>query len=173
MLTVSQLARQSGISRATLLYYERKGLIEAASRGQNGYRWYGKDESERLQQILMYRGLGIAVTEIKLLLDGKDKTKRKQILIKQLSRLESEIQSFRTQQKEILGLIEQPQLLEDEMIGKDRWVEIMQAAGFSDDDMHNWHRQFEKLEPDAHQEFLESLSIPASEIGRIRNWAKE
>ena len=31
MLTVSQLARQSGISRATLLYYEREGLIEEAA----------------------------------------------------------------------------------------------------------------------------------------------
>ena len=55
------------------------------------------------------------------------------------------------------------------MITKDRWVEIMRAAGLSDDDMHNWHRQFERLEPDAHQEFLESLSIDAGEIQQIRD----
>ena len=54
------------------------------------------------------------------------------------------------------------------MITKDRWVEIMRAAGLSDDDMHNWHRQFERLEPGAHQEFLESLGIDSDEIQRIR-----
>jgi len=54
------------------------------------------------------------------------------------------------------------------VITKDRWVEIMRAAGLSDDDMHNWHRQFERLEPEAHQEFLESLGIEPDEIRAIR-----
>ncbi len=58
------------------------------------------------------------------------------------------------------------------MINKDRWVEIMRAAGLSDQDMHNWHRQFERLEPEAHQEFLQSLSIPAAEIDSIRRWSQ-
>lgn len=57
------------------------------------------------------------------------------------------------------------------MINKDRWVEIMRAAGLSDEDMHNWHRQFEKMEPEAHQEFLELLSIEKDEIKKIRDWA--
>lgn len=34
--------------------------------------------------------------------------------------------------------------------------------------MHNWHRQFERLEPAAHQEFLESLGIEPDEIRKIR-----
>ncbi len=38
--------------------------------------------------------------------------------------------------------------------------------------MQNWHKQFEKMEPDAHQEFLESLSIDAKEISEIRAWSK-
>ena len=54
------------------------------------------------------------------------------------------------------------------MINVERWTEIMRAAGLSDEDMHNWHRQFERLEPDAHQEFLESLGIEANEIRSIR-----
>ncbi len=66
------------------------------------------------------------------------------------------------------GLEKPQQLMENDMITKDRWVEIMRAAGLSDDDMHNWHRQFERLEPDAHQEFLESLGIDAGEIRQIR-----
>ena len=59
------------------------------------------------------------------------------------------------------------------MIRKERWVEIMRAAGFSETDMHNWHIQFEKMEPEAHQEFLESLGIEAAEISRIREWSRK
>lgn len=58
------------------------------------------------------------------------------------------------------------------MLNKERWVEIMRAAGLSDQDMHNWHIQFERMEPEAHQEFLESLGIIAAEIEKIREWSR-
>ncbi len=58
------------------------------------------------------------------------------------------------------------------MINKERWIEIMRAAGLSEQDMHNWHIQFEKMEPEAHQEFLESLGIKATEIKKIRDWSR-
>lgn len=58
------------------------------------------------------------------------------------------------------------------MVHKERWVEIMKAAGFSDEDMHNWHCQFEKMEPEAHDEFLQSLGIDAEEVRRIREWSR-
>jgi MerR family transcriptional regulator, thiopeptide resistance regulator len=54
------------------------------------------------------------------------------------------------------------------MITKDKWVDIMRAAGFTEDDMHRWHREFEKAAPAEHQEFLEFLRIPADQIVRIR-----
>ena len=59
------------------------------------------------------------------------------------------------------------------MIDKQRWTEIMAAAGLTETDMHNWHVQFEKMEPEAHQEFLESLGIEEEEIGRIREWSAQ
>ena len=59
------------------------------------------------------------------------------------------------------------------MINKNRWVEIMKAAGLSEQDMRNWHAQFEKMEPDAHQEFLESLGIESAEIRDIREYSRK
>ena len=59
------------------------------------------------------------------------------------------------------------------MINKERWVEIMRAAGLNEKDMHNWHIQFEKMEPEAHQEFLESLGIKATEIQKIRELSRK
>ena len=58
------------------------------------------------------------------------------------------------------------------MLNKERWVDIMRAAGLSDQDMHNWHIQFEKMEPNGHQEFLESLGIGTEEIQKIRKWSQ-
>jgi hypothetical protein len=48
----------------------------------------------------------------------------------------------------------------------------MQAAGFSDDDMHRWHIEFERAAPEDHQEFLGSLHIPGDEIAKIREWSR-
>jgi len=59
------------------------------------------------------------------------------------------------------------------MITKDKWVAIMRQAGFSDDDMHRWHGEFERSAPEQHQEFLEFLHIPADEVRSIREWSRK
>jgi hypothetical protein len=57
------------------------------------------------------------------------------------------------------------------VITKDKWVSIMRGCGFSDDQMHRWHQEFEKSAPAEHQEFLEFLHIPTDEIKKIREWS--
>ena len=58
------------------------------------------------------------------------------------------------------------------MVTKDKWVEVMRAAGFSEEQMRRWHSEFEKAAPAEHQEFLEFLHIPAEEVSRIRAWSR-
>jgi hypothetical protein len=95
------------------------------------------------------------------------------ILKRRLRFLDREISNLRRQQHCILELLKQKQLRQGvEMINKERWVEIMRAAGLNEKDMHNWHIQFEKMEPEAHQEFLESLGIKPAEISKIREWSR-
>ncbi len=170
MLTISLLAKKFNLSRTTILYYEREGLLHPLKRDLNGYRLYGDKALFRLSQIVSYRALGVPVSEIALLLDGKGEQKR--ILQDQLQRLQAEIERLHQQQMAILKFMKQPDTEENSMVTKERWTEIMRAAGLSDDDMHNWHIQFETLEPEAHQEFLESLQIGADEIDRIRAWSR-
>ena len=169
MLTVSRLARKFHISRTTVLHYERKGLLQPAVRSQNGYRWYGEKQIKKLENILAYRSYGLPLAKIADLVDREDEVAQQRILRDQFSALEQEILSLRLQQKAIVQLLKQPQLLEKNMVTKERWVEIMQAAGLSEDDMRNWHRNFEKMEPEEHQKFLESLGISNEEIKQIRN----
>lgn len=40
MYHISQLAQQFGLSRSTLLYYDRIGLLSPSARSEAGYRQY-------------------------------------------------------------------------------------------------------------------------------------
>lgn len=55
---------------------------------------------------------------------------------------------------------------------KEMWTGIFKCAGFSDEDMHKWHRAFEKMYPEKHQAFLEHIAVPAEEIEKIRQWSR-
>ncbi|AQQ68853.1 MerR family transcriptional regulator [Microbulbifer agarilyticus] len=169
MLTVTQLARTFGISRATILYYEREGLLLPANRSENGYRWYGEKEVERLRMIVSYRSYGIPVASIAALIDRKGESQA-QILKAHFKELEQEIQLLRAQQKAVVALLQEPNMMEENMVTKERWVEIMRAAGFDDDAMIKWHQKFEEMEPEEHQKFLESLGIDQEEIEKIRKF---
>ncbi len=168
MLTITKLAKACKISRATILYYEREGLLKPTLRSENGYRWYGKKELVRLKDIIRFRSFGIPVAEITSLLEHDNNICQSEVLKTQFEKLEQNILDLRKQQSAIVALLQQPEILEKNMVTKKRWVEIMKASGFSDEDMVNWHQNFEKMEPDEHQIFLQSLGIGKEEIVKIR-----
>ncbi len=168
MLTVTKLAKTCKISRATILYYEREGLLKPAIRSDNGYRWYGEAEIKKLKNILQFRSFGIPVAEIQNLINQDANACQSRVLRAQFEKLEQNILDLRKQQSAIVTLLQQPELLEKNMVTKERWVEIMKASGFSSDDMIKWHQNFERMEPKEHQIFLESLGIKAEEIKSIR-----
>ena len=68
--TVKQVARLSGVSVRTLHHYDEIGLLKPACVGANGYRYYGREELLRLQQILFHRELGFSLQEIGRTLDA-------------------------------------------------------------------------------------------------------
>jgi len=70
--TVSEVAKLSGVSVRALHHYDEIGLLKPADVGVNGYRYYGKDELLRLQQILFHRELGFPLEEIGRVLDASD-----------------------------------------------------------------------------------------------------
>ncbi len=173
-LTIGALAKAAGLSRSTLLYYDRIGLLQAGYRSSARYRLYTAADARHLEQICLYRQMGIPLKEIRSLLRDPGAGTSAEILQKRLQTLSRSIAELRRQQQCIVEILRQKPIYQgSEMINKKRWVEIMQAAGFSEDDMHNWHQQFEKMEPDAHQEFLESLGIKPAEIAKIREYSRK
>jgi DNA-binding transcriptional MerR regulator len=70
LLTVKQVARASGVSVRALHHYDEIGLLRPAHVGRNRYRYYGREEMLRLQQILIHRELGIPLAQIGAILDA-------------------------------------------------------------------------------------------------------
>ncbi|WP_033073941.1 MerR family transcriptional regulator [Sphingopyxis sp. MWB1] len=69
MRTVRQVAKAADISVRTLHHYDAIGLLKPGHVGGNGYRYYGREEMLRLQQILFYRELGLPLADIAAILD--------------------------------------------------------------------------------------------------------
>jgi DNA-binding transcriptional MerR regulator len=65
MYTIAKLAALSGLTTRALRHYDRLGLLCPQRMPSNGYRLYGPEEVDRLQQILIFRELGLPLDEIK------------------------------------------------------------------------------------------------------------
>ena len=63
--TIQKLSELAGISSRTIRYYDEINLLKPVRLSDSGYRMYGTDEVNRLQQILFYRELGISLGQIK------------------------------------------------------------------------------------------------------------
>lgn len=70
--TIKQIAELSGVSARTLRFYDERGLLRPAFLTEAGYRMYTDKEIDRLQQILLYRSMGIPLKTIKELIDRPD-----------------------------------------------------------------------------------------------------
>jgi DNA-binding transcriptional MerR regulator len=172
MVTVSTLARRCGVSRSTVLYYESIGLLKARGRTASNYRVYGERELLCMRQIRLFRDAGLPLEDIRALL-RQPQTDAVSILRRRLDAIDAEIARLRGHQQAIARLLPATGAIGRlDMITKEKWVAIMRAAGFTEDDMHRWHAEFERTAPAEHQEFLEFLRIPAAEIAAIREHSR-
>jgi DNA-binding transcriptional MerR regulator len=72
MFTVKQLSETAGVTPRTLRYYDEIGLLKPSRVGDNGYRYYDDEALLRLQQILLYRELGMPLEDIKEIMGRRD-----------------------------------------------------------------------------------------------------
>ncbi len=63
--TIQKLAKLAGISTRTLRYYDEIDMLQPTRINSSGYRIYGQEKVDKLQQILFYRELGVSLESIK------------------------------------------------------------------------------------------------------------
>ena len=172
MFTIGQVAKKYSLSRSTLIYYDSIGVLTPSGRSESNYRLYSEDDLKKMDRIQLFRSAGLSLDSIELLLE-KENSDLDSTLEGRLLTINSEIQKLRNQQKVILNILENETLARDSrLITKEVWVSILKAAGLDDAGMKNWHIEFERASPEAHQDFLESLGIEKYEVTAIRNWSK-
>jgi MerR family transcriptional regulator, thiopeptide resistance regulator len=177
-MTLGRLARATGLARASLLHYESLGLLKPAGRSAAGYRLYGDAEIERLRSIRRYRDAGLSLAAIyDLLLPPAATSGRKSrpaaLLESRLLDLSGEVEQLRSQQKLLARILAAKEFRDARRCGtKEAWTEMLRRAGFTDEEMRDWHVSFEADSPTEHGAFLQSLGLAQAEIKAIRRWSK-
>ena len=72
MYTIKEMAEMAGVSARTLRYYDTIGLLKPAFTNEAGYRFYGEQEVDLLQQILFYRERGMDLQSIQNIIYKED-----------------------------------------------------------------------------------------------------
>lgn len=139
MYHISELAQHVNLSRSTLLYYEKLGLIKA-KRQTNGYRYYSDSDLQRIRLLQQLQAGGLTLKECQSCLDGKI---NRDMLMDRLQVLEQEI-ATKQHAKQLLS----------SMLG-------MNASC-------NWHETIERTAPLAHLEWLKQQGFNEKEALRLK-----
>lgn len=74
LLRVSGVAKQAEVPARTVRFYADVGLLRPVARGENGYRFFGLDAVERVHLLRRASRLGLALKEIKGVMDIAEQT---------------------------------------------------------------------------------------------------
>jgi MerR family transcriptional regulator, thiopeptide resistance regulator len=171
-LSISKLARAFGLSRSTLLYYDRIGLLKPSTRSGAGYRCYSQKDFRRLERICQFREAGLTLKDIAAVLASGGKPGAK-LLDKQMRKNTASIVGLKNQQRILAGMLSRIASGNSQPpVDVDLWVEMLEAAGVNQRARKRWHTEFERRAPEAHNEFLLSLGISRDEVVKIRRWSR-
>lgn len=172
MWTIGKLARHFGLSRSTLLYYDRIGLLRPSVRSPSNYRFYSNADFKRMERIALLRNTGLPLEKIGELCDAPTDS-IEEALEQHLSQINQEIAERRTRQHLIANLLKHNTVMKKTRImDKAGWITLLEGAGMDDRAKEIWHTLFEKNAPEAHQDFLESLGMSPEEIKVVRGHSR-
>lgn len=169
MKTITAVARQFGLSRSTLLYYDRIGLLTPSYRTHADARLYSDAEVQRLARVMTFRKAGISLDAIKAILEAGVPAKVNQRLEVRLREIQGQVEGLRAQQRFIVGLLKDAVMRgEGPARTRTQWVELLRACAFTEDDMRAWHVTMEREDPAAHARFLARIGLSKTEVSKIR-----
>lgn len=87
-MRINEVIEKVDLTKRAIKYYEEQGLLSVV-KDENGYRNYTEEDIETLKEISVYRKLGISIKDIKILLEGKDKSLLEEIYKEKTNKLES------------------------------------------------------------------------------------
>lgn len=168
---ITELGRRFGLSRSTLLYYDKVGLLRPSGRTQADYRVYTQDDLTRLERICFFRETGLSLAEIALLMENSKGDSR--ILERRLREIGREVAALRSQQRLISAMLKtMAGGLDTSGLDRTLWLSLQKASGLDESARKQWHVEFERKAPDAHHDFLLSLGLTEKEALQVRMLTK-
>lgn len=144
MYRISELAQQVGLSRSTLLYYEKLGLI-CGNRLDNGYRTYSEQDVQRVKLLQQLQAGGLTLKECQACLDS------------QINRE---------------SLVQRLAILDEDIAKKQKARELL-AAMLGRHSMREWHQNMDSQAPAAHFDWLIKQGFSEKEALRLRWISKD
>ena len=110
-LNVSGVARQAGVSPDAIRFYEREGLLPAASRSPAGSREYDDSAAHRIAFIKGAQSMGLKLAEIKELLEIQDRGAcpcghTRTLVERRISEIDAEMKRLRSLRRELAAMAE-------------------------------------------------------------------
>ncbi|MFG0456729.1 MerR family transcriptional regulator [Shewanella mangrovisoli] len=144
MYRISELAQKVGLSRSTLLYYEKLRLI-SAKRQSNGYRRYSDKDVQQVKLLQQLQAGGLTLKECQACLEAQID---RELLLHRLNVLDEEI-AQKQKARELLS----------SMLGMNS--------------MKEWHLSMEKEAPSAHLEWLLKQGFSEKQALRLKWLSKD
>ncbi|KNY29832.1 MerR family transcriptional regulator [Pseudobacteroides cellulosolvens] len=69
-MTISEVMRQTGLTKRAIRYYEEEGLINPSINNENSYRDYHSEDIDKLIKISLLRQIGLSIDNIKELVNS-------------------------------------------------------------------------------------------------------
>ena len=117
MLSISQAAKQSGLSAKSIRHYEAIGLI-SPTRGDNDYRYYSTHLLEQLHFIKSSKDAGFNLKECKALLLLCENKQRSSADVKAIT--EQKIAELQTRIEQQQALLDKLKRINDQCQGDDK-----------------------------------------------------
>ncbi|WP_339203913.1 MerR family transcriptional regulator [Paenibacillus sp. FSL K6-3182] len=112
-MTRGELAKKTGLSMATIRYYEERGLLPAPRRVASGYRIYSDDYLVKIKFIKDAKSLGYSLKEIQeglqMLSQDMDEELLKELVRNKIIEIDEKVKKLHGMQKMLSGLLETPQ----------------------------------------------------------------
>lgn len=103
--SIGDVARKLNMTTRTIRFYDQKNLVKPESIGENGYRYYGEEQIQRLELINYLRGLNFSIKQIKQLLnDQKGSDSLLLLFQKQIEENDAQIADLKQKQTQLRHL---------------------------------------------------------------------
>ncbi|ARK32505.1 MerR family transcriptional regulator [Halalkalibacter krulwichiae] len=151
MISIKEVAKQTGVTVRTLRHYDQIGLLKPLGKTDGGHRLYGEEEIKKLQGIQFLKTLRFSLADIKELLDEGERDWYKE-LQNQLNYCIQEKQKLEKMESMLRGLMN-----EFTIEGKNDLAHIHQLIRMYEDHSNQRERFLQERFSEKEQELLDLL----------------